>query len=99
MSRCLDFLPAVFVALAWSSLVWPQDCSKAVPIMRSPNDDLAQAQLRATQKCEAERTRRGATHSKSVEALCNESMELLNLPKAKREQQYAACLRGHGYTK
>lgn len=95
--RLLDILPVVFVALGWSTLVWPQDCAKAVPIMRSPNDDIGQAQLRATQKCEAERSRKGAAHRKSVQVLCAESADAQKLPKAKRDERYAACLRGHGY--
>ena len=99
--KCVDVLAVVFVALAWSHQVRAQDCSKAVPIMLSPNDDIGKAQLRATQKCEAERMRKGDAHRKSVQLLCGETADMQmqrdKLSPATRDTRYAACLRGHGY--
>jgi hypothetical protein len=91
----------IFLALALliPAFAFAQDCSKAVPIMKSPVDDVKAAQAAATQKCEREQQLRRIALYQGAAKTCADSADerLKQEPTADRAKVYSACLKGHGY--
>jgi hypothetical protein len=79
----------------------PRDCAKAIPVMKSPADDLKQAQFDATRRCETNKQRQQNALFQGARMTCNatadDRAQRESLSDAQRTEAFRACMKGHNY--